>query len=61
MIKKIKATVLRTYVNNDLNGELNGKVYNFSVDYDTVDISDIVGIHTYFMRKNTNCINAWIH
>ena len=59
MIKKIKTTVLRTYVNNDLNGELNGKVYSFSVDYDTVDISDIVGIHTYM--KKTNCINARIH
>ena len=31
---------------------LNGYVYNFSVDYDTIDTSNIINIHKYLMRKN---------
>ena len=30
---------------------LNGFVYNLSVDYKTVDVSDIVNIHKYLMEK----------
>ena len=58
--QKVKTNVLQTYVNSYLNSELNGKVYDFSVDYDTIDISDIVGIRKYFMKKQY-CINAWIY
>ena len=31
---------------------LNGNVYNFSVDYNSVDKSDIINIHKYLMTKN---------
>ena len=30
----------------------NGNVYNFSVDYNTIDKSDILSIHKYLMTKN---------
>ena len=29
-------------------------VYDFSVDYDAIDIDDIVDIHKYLMKKNNN-------
>ena len=32
--------------------ELNGYVYDFSVDYDATDVDDIKDIHSYFMKKN---------
>ena len=31
---------------------LNGYVYYFSVDYDTIAVDDILGIHEYLMKKN---------
>ena len=31
---------------------LKGCVYDFSVDYDTIEISDILDIHKYLMEKN---------
>ena len=31
---------------------LNGIVYDFSVDYNSIDKSDIVNIHKYLMTKN---------
>ena len=31
---------------------LNGFVYNFSVDYDTIAVDDILHIHNYLMKKN---------
>ena len=31
---------------------LNGHVYNFSVDYNTIDITDIINIHKYLMKKH---------
>ena len=31
---------------------LGAKVYDFSVDYNTIDKSDILDIHKYFMVKN---------
>ena len=31
---------------------LNGNVYDFSVDYNYIDTSDIVNIHKYLMTKN---------
>ena len=30
----------------------NGYVYDFSVDYDAIDVNDIVDIDKYLMRKN---------
>ena len=30
----------------------NGYVYDFSVDYDAIDVDDILDIHKYFMKKN---------
>ena len=30
----------------------NGNVYDFSVDYNSVDKSDILNIHKYLMTKN---------
>ena len=29
-----------------------GYVYDFSVDYDTIDVDNIKGIHKYLMKKN---------
>ena len=31
---------------------LKGCVYDFSVDYDTIEVSDILDIHKYLMEKN---------
>ena len=31
---------------------LNGYVYDFSVDYDAIAVSDILDIHKYLMKKN---------
>ena len=31
---------------------LQGYVYNFSVDYDDIKVSDILDIHKYLMKKN---------
>ena len=31
---------------------LSGYVYDFSVDYDAIDVSDIKNIHKYLMEKN---------
>ena len=31
---------------------LKGNVYDFSVDYDSIDKSDILNIHKYLMTKN---------
>ena len=36
--------------------ELNGYVYDFSVDYDATDVDDTVDIHKYLMKKN-NSVN----
>ena len=30
----------------------NGYVYDFSVDYDSIDVDDIKDIHKYLMKKN---------
>ena len=30
----------------------NGHIYDFSVDYDAADVSDILYIHKYLMKKN---------
>ena len=30
----------------------NAYVYDFSVDYDTTDVDDVVDIHKYLMKKN---------
>ena len=39
-------------VNNRIKAELNGHVYEFIVDYNTFDISDITNIHKYLMKKH---------
>ena len=31
---------------------LNGHVYDFSVDYETIAVDDILDIHKYLMKKN---------
>ena len=31
---------------------LRGYVYDFSVDYNTVTVDDILDIHNYLMKKN---------
>ena len=31
---------------------LNGNIYDFSVDYNSIDKSDILNIHKYLMNKN---------
>ena len=31
---------------------LNGNVYNFSVDYNAIDMSDVINIYKYLMAKN---------
>ena len=31
---------------------LKGYVYDFSVDYDAIGVSDILGIHKYLVKKN---------
>ena len=30
----------------------NGYVYDFSVDYDAIDVNDVKDIHKYLMKKN---------
>ena len=30
----------------------NGYIYDFSVDYDSIDVDDIKDIHKYLMKKN---------
>ena len=30
----------------------NGYIYNFSVDYNSIDVNDIKNIHKYLMKKN---------
>ena len=30
----------------------NGQIYDFSVDYDAITVSDILDIHKYLMKKN---------
>ena len=30
----------------------NGYIYDFSVDYDAIPVSDILDIHKYLMKKN---------
>ena len=33
-------------------GELNGYVYDFSIDYAAIAVDDILDIHNYLMKKN---------
>ena len=30
----------------------NGYIYHFSVDYNSIDVNQIKGIHKYLMKKN---------
>ena len=36
---------------NEITG-LNGNMYKFSISYETIDVSDIVSIHKYLMKKH---------
>ena len=31
---------------------LNGYAYDFSVDYDAIEVDDILDIHNYVMKRN---------
>ena len=39
-------------VNNTTKTGFNGYIYDFSVDYDSTDVDDILDIHKYLMKKN---------
>ena len=32
--------------------KFNGYVYDFSVNYDTIAVADVLDIHNYLMKKN---------
>ena len=38
----------------------NGYVYNFFVDYNIIDASNIIFIHKHLMKKH-NIKNAWVN
>ena len=38
-------------VNNMIKTGLNGYVFDFYVDYETIDISDVINIYKYLMEK----------
>ena len=39
-------------VNSMKKKRLNGNMYDFSIDYNSIDISDITNIHKYLMKKH---------
>ena len=39
-------------INNMKKPGLTGYVYNFNVDYDAIEVDDILDIHNYLMKKN---------
>ena len=39
---------------------LNGYVYDFYVDYNTIDVSDIADIHKYFLKTSYKIILTFI-
>ena len=38
----------------------NGYIYDFSVDYDAISVSDILEIHQYLMKKNETIVKVYI-
>ena len=38
---------------------LNGYIYDFSVDYDAIAVSDILNIHKYLIKKNEIVQKCW--
>ena len=40
---------------------LKGYVYDFSVDYDAIVVSDVVDIHKYLMKMNDIVWNVWTY
>ena len=40
------------FVDNMKKTNLNGYVYDVSVDYDAIEVDDILDIHKYLMKKN---------
>ena len=48
----VQETFLKDWlIDNMKNTELNGYVYDFSVDYDATDVDDIKDIHKYLMKN----------
>ena len=45
--------ILKDFEDNKMKqAGLNGYVYDFSVDYGSVDVNDILDIHKYLVKKN---------
>ena len=40
------------FVDNMKKTNLNGYIYDVSVDYDAIEVDDILDIHKYLMKKN---------
>ena len=51
----------RLVTNNIKKTGLNGHVYDFSVDYDTIAVDEILDIHKYLMKKNNIYKNVWVY
>ena len=47
----VQETYLHDYPDSE-EVSLKGNVYNFSVDYDAINKSDVLNIHKYLMTKN---------
>ena len=43
------------FVDNMKKTGLNGYLYDFSIDYDTVAVDDILDIHKYLLKQNLMC------
>ena len=41
------------FVDNMKKTNLNGYVYDVSVDYDAIEVDDILDIHNYLMKRNS--------
>ena len=50
-----------SFVDNMRKTGLNGYGYDFTVDYDSVAVDDILDLHSYLMEKNGIVSNVWIY
>ena len=48
----LRKHIERLVIGNMKKTGLQGCIYDFSVDYDAITISDILDIHKYLMKKN---------
>ena len=55
--KHFKGLVSRWY---EKKKGFNGYVYDFSVNYDAIDVDDILDIHKYLMKKKDINNDVWI-